>query len=354
MGLIYTNAAIVKGGEKEKETPPVEIEVKETHSFEIKKEQKIAGEGSFTTAKLSSEAGKKVEYRITVTNTGNTTLKFSALTDTKCSNVLPAGETTLKAKEAETFTCEHTLGEADENPYKNSATIEANKEPKTSNTVEVEIKKPNFEILKEQRLKGEVGYTKAKLTGEVGETVEYKITVKNTGNTTLKFEAVKDAKCTNFSPALAAFELAPGAEQVYTCEHVLVEGDGPVYTNAAIVKGGEKEKETPPVEIEVKETQSFEIKKEQRIAGEGWFTTAKLSSEAGEEGRIQDHGHEHREHDFEILGVDGHEMLERAAGWGNDPESQGSGDVHVRTHARWKRTKTGLQEHRPRSRRTKK
>ena len=130
-------------------------------------------------------------------------------------------------------------------------------------------------------MKGEVGYTKAKLTGEVGETVEYKITVKNTGNTTLKFEAVKDAKCTNFSPALAAFELAPGAEQVYTCEHVLVEGDGPVYTNAAIVKGGEKEKETPPVEIEVKETHSFEIKKEQRIAGEGWFTTAKLSSEAG-------------------------------------------------------------------------
>ena len=125
MGLIYTNAAIVKGGEKEKETPPVEIEVKETHSFEIKKEQRIAGEGSFTTAKLSSEAGKKVEYRIMVTNTGNTTLKFSALKDTKCSNVLPAGETTLKAKEAETFTCEHTLGEADENPYKNSATIEA-------------------------------------------------------------------------------------------------------------------------------------------------------------------------------------------------------------------------------------
>src|SRR5262249_25431772 len=102
-----------------------------------------------------------------------------------------------------------------------------------------------------------------------------------TGNTSIKFEALKDSKCTNFSPALAAFELAPGAEQVYTCEHVLVEGDGPIYTNAATVKGGEKEKETPPVEVEVKETHEFEIKKEQRIQGEGGFKSAKLSAEVG-------------------------------------------------------------------------
>ena len=54
--------------------------------------------------------------------------------------------------------------------------------------------------------------------------MEYRITVKNTGQTTLKFEALKDSKCTNFVPALGAFELAAGAEKVYTCEHVLTEG----------------------------------------------------------------------------------------------------------------------------------
>ena len=59
----------------------------------------------------------------------------------------------------------------------------------------------------------------------------------------------------------------PAEAKIYTCEHVLVEGDGPIYTNAATVKGGEKEKETPPVEVEVKEPHEFEIKKEQRIAG---------------------------------------------------------------------------------------
>ena len=188
---------------KIKESNIVEVEVEPAdNKFEIHKEQRIQGEGSFTTAKLSSEAGKKVEYKVVVKNTGNTTLKFSALKDAKCSSVLPAGETSLKAGESETFSCEHVLSAADENPYKNSATIEANKEPKTSNTVEVEIKQPNFEVIKEQRIKGEAGFTNAKLQAEVGETVEYKITVKNTGGTTVKFEALKDSNCSNFVPAL--------------------------------------------------------------------------------------------------------------------------------------------------------
>ena len=74
-----------------KETPPVEVEVEERHSFEIKKEQRIAGEAGFTDPrKLYSEVGKKVEYLITVKNTGNTTLKFSALKDLKCTGVSPS------------------------------------------------------------------------------------------------------------------------------------------------------------------------------------------------------------------------------------------------------------------------
>ena len=104
----------------------------------------MLGKLAFTTAKLSSEAGKKVEYLITVKNTGNTTLKFTALKDSKCLGVSPSGETTLKAGETETFTCEHLWLKADENPYKNTASISGGGIEKTSNTVEVEIKKPNF------------------------------------------------------------------------------------------------------------------------------------------------------------------------------------------------------------------
>ena len=97
---VYTNVASIEGGGKEEKTPPVEVEVEEP-GFSIHKEQRIAGEAGFTSAKLVSEVGKKVEYKIVVTNTGNTTLKFGALKDAKCSNVLPAGETLLKAGEAD-------------------------------------------------------------------------------------------------------------------------------------------------------------------------------------------------------------------------------------------------------------
>ncbi len=146
---------------------------------------------------------------------------------------------------------------------------------------EQKVKTPNIEVITEQRLKGEASYTTAKLKGEVGETVEYRVAVKNTGSTTLGFEALKDPQCTNFSPSPAAFELAPGAEQTYTCEHVLAEGDGPLYKNIAVAESGGKEKQAKEVEVEVKEGDEFEIKDEQKIAGEAAFTTARLSGEVG-------------------------------------------------------------------------
>ena len=123
----------------------------------------------------------------------------------------------------------------------------------TSNTVEVEVLIPNFTVKKEQRIKGEATYTTAKLKAEVGATIEYKITVSNTGGTTLKFGALKDAKCTNIQPA-GETSLKAGESESFTCEHVLVEADSPIYTNVATIEGGGKEKETPPVEVEVENT----------------------------------------------------------------------------------------------------
>ncbi len=145
----------------------MEVEVEEP-GFSIHKEQRVAGELAYTAAKLVSEVGKKVEYKITVTNTGNTTLKFGALKDAKCTGMLPAGETMLKAGEAETFTCEHTLAEADKPVYKNTASIEGGKETKTSNTVEVEINTPKFEVIKEQRIKGEARLHDGETEGRSG------------------------------------------------------------------------------------------------------------------------------------------------------------------------------------------
>src|SRR5205823_8881892 len=80
------------------------------------------------------------------------------------------------------YTCSHVLSAV--GVYTNVATETAEgggKElTRTSNEVEVEAReapRPGFETKKEQRLSGEASYTTAKLTGKLGQTVEYKITV---------------------------------------------------------------------------------------------------------------------------------------------------------------------------------
>src|SRR4029077_15341508 len=115
-------------------------------------------------------------------------------------NISPAGNTTLKAGEEASFTCEHVLVVGDEPLYTNVASIEGAGKTEGSNEVEVEVgPKPAaaFTIEKEQRIEGQGVFTKEKLKAEVGQTVEYGITVLNTGNTTIEFGPLSDAKCAN-------------------------------------------------------------------------------------------------------------------------------------------------------------
>src|SRR5207248_8349908 len=115
-----------------------------------------------------------------------------------------------------------------------------------------EAPRPGFETKKEQRLSGEASYTTAKLTGKLGQTVEYKITVKDTGNTTLALGALSDPKCdAGTISAASQSPIAPGETAFYTCSHVL-DAVG-VYTNVPLVTAtpaGEPpiSHETPPVE----------------------------------------------------------------------------------------------------------
>ena len=314
---------------KFKESNKVEVVVEaETPEFAIHKEQRLHGETNYTTAKLTGKIGETVEYKISLENTGNVALHFTSLTDAHCTNVQPSGQTELAPGATESFTCEHTLAKGDEPVYTNVASIEgcsknAEKEGYTcghgygktpgtsckfheSNKVEVgvEPESPEFVIHKEQRFHGESGYTTAKLTGKVGQTVEYKITVENTGNVALHFTSLTDAHCSNVQPS-GQTELAPDATESFTCEHTLAKGDEPVYTNVASIEGCSKnaEKEgytcghgygkTPgtsckfhesnKVEVGVEaEEPNFTIRKEQRIGSSGNYTTAKLSAEVGQ------------------------------------------------------------------------
>ena len=283
----YTNVGTIETTEKLKHVSnEVVVNVPAEPGFSIEKLQEIRGSGGgFTKEELEGEKGQTVDYELVVKNTGNVTEKFGALVDAKCTSISPAGETELEVGKSETFTCEHALTKADEEAgiYENSGKITGNGKEQPSNTVKVKVKKENFSIIKEQEIKGSgKGFTKEELSAKVGETILYKITVSDTGETTLKFGALKDAKCTNISPA-GETTLEAGKSEAFTCEHLLTKADaeanGGVYENVALIKGGEKEKESPPVKVKVEEP-AFTIEKLQKLTGE--FTKSELTGKLGQ------------------------------------------------------------------------
>ena len=120
-------------------------------------------------------------------------LKFSALTDTGCEGITPTGSTELgsrQIREPSPAATNSAVG-----TYTNKASIEGNEGTGTKKSNKVMAKvpaEPSFTIEKQQRSKGELSYGAGELTGKFGQTVEYEITVKNTGNVALKFSALTD------------------------------------------------------------------------------------------------------------------------------------------------------------------
>jgi hypothetical protein len=114
---------------------------------------------------------------------------------------------------------------------------------------------PKLSIEKLERL-GEAGeYAKGPLTGHVGETVDYAIIVRNTGNVPLTLSNLEDPNCgaiTPENPKIASGEipLAAGASTKLTCTHQLTEADLQTtpYTNIAHVTGTPPEGDGSPLE----------------------------------------------------------------------------------------------------------
>jgi uncharacterized repeat protein (TIGR01451 family) len=100
---------------------------------------------------------------------------------------------------------------------------------------------PALSVTKEQKLEGGSGsFTESPLSGVTGQTVDYEILVKNTGNVPLTLGSFTDAHCdagTISEPASPS--LAEGAVATYTCKHVLSAEDATVgtYSNTATVTG---------------------------------------------------------------------------------------------------------------------
>ncbi len=207
-------------------------------------------------------------------------LKFAPLKDPGCEGITPPGATELQVGTGETFLCSHVLGSV--GSYTNEASIEPTEAAtKNSNKVVVKVAtKATFTIEKQQRIKGEPSYSAAEHTGALGQTVEYLIVVKNTGNVALKFGALKDANCEGISP-IGATEVGVGKEESFSCSHVLAVG---TYTNEASIEGNEGAgtKTSNKVTTKVPAEPSFTLEKQQRIAGEGSYSTGELNGKLGQ------------------------------------------------------------------------
>lgn len=150
---------------------------------------------------------------------------------------------------------------------------------------------PGFTVEKLQRIAGGSGsFTSTSITGELGDTVDYEIVVKNEGNVPLSFgsEDVVDHNCGAISGGPVSGTLAVGASSTYTCTHVLEEVGS--YTNKAEVSGIPPTGDGPPVthtsntvvaEVPLPPAlpaPAFTLEKLQQIAGTGGsYTSSQLS-----------------------------------------------------------------------------
>jgi hypothetical protein len=250
-------------------------------SFTIEKSQEIAGSGGgFTTSKLKGSIGQTVDYEIVVKNTGIVAEGLSGFTDTHCDPGTIAGgpgSSQVAPGQSTTYTCQHVLTSV--GTYTNEATVTgttAGGTPvtHTSNQVVVEVApEPSFTIEKRQEIVGGAsGFTSSPLTGAIGQTVDYQIIVKNTGNEGLTFSNFSDAPCDKGTIAGGPGEapVAPGSSTTYTCSHVLTSTGR--YVNEAGVTG------TPPGESPITHTSNLVevnvpggpgVKTPQPIPGEG-------------------------------------------------------------------------------------
>lgn len=178
--------------------------------------------------------GSTLSYALTITNTGSLPLTVDQLNDTLKANVASTctqgiGSTLAPAA---SFTCAYTSTAS--KPENNIATVAAvdqlGRVVTANDTTSV---KP---------VDGQIGLTKTgPAYAHVGDTVDYVLTVVNTGDHPLTDVKVSDPGCAS-APVLETKTggdqddvLVPGEVWTYTCSHVVTAADGNSLTNTATV-----------------------------------------------------------------------------------------------------------------------
>ena len=224
--------------------------------------------------------GEKITYKITAKNTGNLTLTDVTVSDKLTGNTGDKAfkiDGKFKPGEEATFEASYTVKESDlgktvvnEATAAGKTTDPKNPEPGvTPGTTEdpVDQKNPAMTITKK--------VTDKKEEYQIGDTVKYEITVKNTGNTTQNNVLVEDRMNAAGSAVITKVEgakgtidganvtldtLAPGKEATITAEYTVVKEDrGNTITNAAVAKGEGETPVTPEVPVDVEDVYDIHV-----------------------------------------------------------------------------------------------
>ena len=253
-------------------------------ALRVEELQRLKGESTYTTAKLSGNVGQLVEYEITATNTDDVPLTLTAK-DAGCGALGGGpGAGTVPPGASVTWTCTHELTAT--GTYSNEASVQGSEGigSQVSNRVEVAVPPAvvkSFALVAEQKLAGEANYTSGALKGVVGQTVDYQITATDTGTVALKFSGFTDVGCAGITGGPGAGALAAGASTAWTCTRALTAPG--TYTDEASVEGSEGtgKQTSKPVTVVVPPA-SYTIAKEQKLAGEAAYTKSELVADVGQ------------------------------------------------------------------------
>jgi hypothetical protein len=282
----------------------VNLKIPGVPAISLVKAERIGSSGSFTHGPVTGNPGDTVNYQMTVTNTGDTSLTLN-FTDPKCDAGTLSGPSpaltnnTLPKGASVQYTCSHVLSAGDSPKFTNTANVVGTAPDGTqvnaTDSVDANVAlTPAITLHKVERIGSSGSFTHGPVTGSVGDRVNYQMRVTNTGNTTLVI-AFTDDQCdsgTLSGPTVlsgtydAATKTlsASGGELLYTCSHVLAAGDQP-YTNTASVTG------TPPSGSPVSaqdsvrafaNTPGLKVVKLQRDGTSGAFTTNQINARVGD------------------------------------------------------------------------
>jgi hypothetical protein len=256
----YTNTASVTGTAPDNsqvtDSDSVNANVHLTPPITLTKLERIGNTGSFTSGPVTGNPGETVTYLMTVTNTGQTPLKL-AFSDPRCDTGTLSGPLpTLTANTPPVgawvhYKCSHVLAGGDA-PYTNTASVTGTAPDHTkvqaSDSVDAfsPAQQAGVVMTKLVRIDGSGAFTGGPVNTSPGNTLNYQMTVSNTGQTPLVI-SFTDPKCdagTMSEPRVltgaydnASQTLSAGGSIRYTCAHSVTALDTPAYDNTASVTG---------------------------------------------------------------------------------------------------------------------